>query len=56
MKQFCCGEIVPGCQARFQGVDDDEIMNQVASHASSTHGLHNLPPELVVQVRAALAA
>lgn len=55
MKQFCCGDVVPGCQARFQGMDDDDVLMQVAAHAKSAHGLHDLPPELVSQVRAAIA-
>lgn len=54
MKQFCCGEVVPGCQARFHGTSDDEILMQVAAHARSAHGLTDLPPDLVSQVRAAL--
>jgi len=54
MKQFCCDEVVPGCQARFLGDSDDEILAQVAVHARSAHAGNDLPRRLVSQVRAAL--
>ena len=32
MKQFRCGDVVPGCTSAFVGTDD-EILGQVAAHA-----------------------
>jgi len=51
MKQFACGDVVPGCDARFQFATDEEILQAVASHACDAHGIESVPDELVVQVR-----
>ena len=53
MKEFCCGDVVPGCTARFHG-SEDEILAAVAVHAREAHGLDEVTPELVAQVRAHL--
>lgn len=51
MKSFACGDVVPGCDARFVCSDEDEILVQVAAHAASAHGLPEAPPSLVAHVR-----
>jgi len=51
MKQFACGDVVPGCQAKWVCTDEEELLAQVAGHARDDHGLTDLPPELVAQVR-----
>jgi predicted small metal-binding protein len=53
MKSFRCGDVVPGCTRAFTGTDDD-ILAQVAQHATLDHGLVEIPAELVAQVRAAM--
>lgn len=50
MKQFSCGDVVPGCTATFIG-RDYEILEGVARHAEEAHGIANVPPELVAKVR-----
>lgn len=55
MKAFACGDVVPGCEARWVCSTDDEILHQVAEHARSAHGLTEVPPELVESVRAAIS-
>ena len=54
MKTFSCGDVVPGCDARFVCATDDEILAEVARHAAEDHGLTTVPPELVEAVRAAV--
>ncbi|MET0556428.1 MAG: DUF1059 domain-containing protein [Vicinamibacteria bacterium] len=54
MKEFRCGDVVAGCQARFTGSTDDEILKAVAEHAREGHGLTEVPPSLVDQVVAAI--
>ena len=54
MKSFSCGDVVPGCGARFTAADEAGILGQVAAHARQAHGLTTVPPELVQQVRASL--
>jgi predicted small metal-binding protein len=51
MKEFSCGDLIPGCGARFHGQNDDEILAQVAVHARRDHGLESIPDSLVSQVR-----
>ena len=55
MKEFRCGTIVPGCETTFQGKSDDEILEQIAVHARDDHGLHEVPPEVVDTIRAAIS-
>lgn len=56
MKQFACGDVVPGCDATFVGIDDAAILTQVAVHASADHGLVEVSPELVGAVTGAIRA
>ena len=51
MKEFSCGDLIPGCAARFHAATEDEILAQVGAHARRDHGLTTVPPELVTQVR-----
>jgi predicted small metal-binding protein len=51
MKQFACGDVVPGCDARWVCDTEDEILARVAVHAREAHGLDDVPPELVDEVR-----
>ena len=54
MKAFACGDVVPGCNARWVCSSEDEILFEVAEHARAVHGLTAVPPELVGAVRAAI--
>jgi predicted small metal-binding protein len=56
MKEFSCGDVVPGCQATFKGQTDDEILGQVATHANEAHDMAEVPAEVVDQVRANIRA
>lgn len=55
MKQFRCGDVVPGCKAVFRAEDERGIFSQVARHAEMDHGLVEIPAALVQQVRAAIS-
>lgn len=50
MKQFSCGDVVPGCTRSFSGTEP-EILAAVADHARTEHGLDDLPADVVAQVR-----
>lgn len=52
MKKFECGDVVPGCEARWVCSTEDEILSRVARHATEDHGLVEVPAELVSAVRA----
>ena len=55
MKEFSCGELVPGCWATFRGESDDEILQQVAVHAREEHGMDEVPAEVVDKIRAGIS-
>jgi predicted small metal-binding protein len=50
MKEFSCGDVVPGCVAKFRGQSDEDILQQVASHARHDHGMHEVPSAVVSAV------
>ncbi len=50
MKEFSCGDVVPGCGMRFTGDSDDEILSQVAAHAAADHGITSPGADLVEAV------
>lgn len=54
MKRFACGDVVPGCQARFTGDSDESILAQVAEHAHDAHGLDQVTPGLRASILAAI--
>ena len=51
MKQFCCGDVVPGCSAVFKGDSEAEILGAVAEHARKDHGILSIPDQLLAKVR-----
>lgn len=53
MKSFRCGDVVPGCTARFTGTEET-ILADVGSHAVRDHGLTEVSDELVAAVRGAI--
>lgn len=54
MKAFACGDVVPGCEARWVCSDSDELLREVAAHARAVHGLPTLSDQLVASVSAAV--
>lgn len=54
VKEFSCSAVVPGCAAQFEGETEESILQQVAIHAHEEHGMDQVPPELVDQVRAGI--
>jgi predicted small metal-binding protein len=51
MKEFSCGDVVPGCKAKFRARSDDELLEQVARHAREGHGIEHVSAELVSAVK-----
>jgi predicted small metal-binding protein len=54
MKLFACGDVVPGCDARWVCTSEDEVFANVAVHAAEAHGVTEVAPELVAAVRSAI--
>lgn len=51
MKEFCCGDVIPGCSTQFSATTEEEILTAVARHAARDHGIAEVPPEVADQVR-----
>ena len=51
MKEFACGELVPGCDAKFHSESEDQLFEQIAAHARDEHGMDEVPPEVADQIR-----
>ena len=52
MKEFSCGSVIPNCDATFERDTEEQILADVAVHAREDHGIAEVPPEVVAQVRA----
>jgi predicted small metal-binding protein len=52
MKEFSCGDVVPGCTMSFRAASEAELLEAVAAHARADHGLTSISDSLVTQVRA----
>jgi predicted small metal-binding protein len=46
--------IVDGCQQRLRAETEPELLDQVARHAAEVHGISDVPPDLLQQVRQAI--
>jgi predicted small metal-binding protein len=58
MFKLACGDVMPGCAARFENSDRGDLLGQVAVHAASAHGITDITPEVfaVVESKIAFAA
>ena len=50
MFKLACGDVMPGCAARFENPDRGALMAAVAAHAAADHGITDLTPEVVAAV------
>jgi predicted small metal-binding protein len=53
-KQFGCGDVVQGCKFTITADNEQELLQQVAQHAASAHGIKEVSPELLAKVKAAV--
>ncbi|MEO8359176.1 MAG: DUF1059 domain-containing protein [Vicinamibacteria bacterium] len=54
MKELACGDVVKGCAAVMNAPTEEELMTKVVEHAASAHGVAEVSPELLAQVKAAV--
>ena len=47
MKQFACGDVIPGCETTFTGASTIDILRQVVAHAVEVHGTDDVKEALV---------
>ena len=53
-KQYTCRDVGVDCDWRVQGNTVEEVLQKIAEHAKSVHSMEEIPPELMVKVRAAI--
>jgi predicted small metal-binding protein len=53
-KKIACTNVVPGCSFKAEAETEDELVEKVAAHAAHTHGITEVTPELLQQVRDAI--
>ena len=51
MKQFRCGDVVPGCQWVTRSEDEKVLFDEIHVHARDAHGMDEVPPEVVDQIQ-----
>ena len=51
MKQFYCGDVVPGCKWVTRRDGEEELFEEISLHAHDAHGMDEVPPEVVDQIR-----
>ena len=44
--KLACGDVLPGCSARFDDETHDGLLVQVAEHAAAEHGISEITPEV----------
>lgn len=47
MKQFRCGDVVPGCQWVARNEDEQQLFEDIHTHARDAHGMDEVPPEVL---------
>ncbi len=55
MFTLACGDVMPGCPARFEGHGREELLGQVATHTREAHGIVDLTSEVRQGVEAKIA-
>jgi predicted small metal-binding protein len=54
MKQFKCGDVVPGCQWVARNEDEGQLFEEISTHARDAHGMDEVPREVVDQIQAVI--
>lgn len=51
MKVLRCGDLMPGCDAVFEGADVAEVMAKATEHCRGDHKLRIIPEEFVARMQ-----
>lgn len=44
--RLACGDVMPGCAARFESDDRGDLLQRVSSHAATDHGITTITPDV----------
>jgi predicted small metal-binding protein len=53
-KHIACDDVVAGCAFEASAASEEELINQVTTHAAKDHGITEVGPELAAKVKAAI--
>ncbi len=53
-KVLKCGDVMPGCNAVLEGLDETEVMRKATEHAKAAHRMATIPPDVASKVKAAI--
>lgn len=48
--RLICGDVMPGCNARFEDESREQILDDVAVHAREAHGVAEVTPDMLRQI------
>ena len=54
--KIACGDVMPGCTARFESTDRSQLMGDLARHAASAHGITSISPDLASTIESRIVA
>ena len=56
MKEYSCGDVVPGCGAQFRAGSEAEVLALCTVHAQHEHALTQpqMPDDLIARIRAVI--
>jgi len=52
--KLACGDVMPGCAARFENTDRNDLLAQVAQHAAEAHGIVEITAPVLALVESKL--
>lgn len=53
-KELACGAVVPGCDFVAHAATEEDLMQKVASHARTVHGVAHISDGLKAKIRDAI--
>ncbi|HXH77490.1 DUF1059 domain-containing protein [Nocardioides sp.] len=53
---LACGDVMPGCVARFESNSRDDLLGQIGAHATTHHGINELSPDMLRSVDSLIVA
>ena len=52
--KLACGDVMPGCTARFESHDRNQLMEEVGAHAATAHGITEVTPDVAQAINRAI--
>lgn len=53
-KKLRCGDILPGCNYEGVAETEEELLAGAKEHAAKAHGISDIPPMILLRVKAAI--